>query len=73
MTDADAAQRLVLSALLDAHPRLMGVDELAAKLADIPRVYEALRVLADDGFATQLGDSVGVARAAVRFAVLGPT
>jgi hypothetical protein len=52
MTDADAAQRLVLSALSDAHPRLMGVDELAAKLADIPRVYEALRVLADDGFAT---------------------
>jgi len=73
MTDPDATQRLVLGALLDAHPRLIGRDELTAKLADVPRVREALRVLVDDGLATQLGDRVGVSRAAVRFAVLRPT
>ncbi len=73
MSDPDAAQRLVLSALLDVHPRLMGIDELTASLADVPRVPEALRVLVDDGLATRLGDHVGVSRAAVRFAVLGPT
>jgi hypothetical protein len=71
MTDPDAPQRLVLGALLDAHPRLIGIDELATQLAGVPRVREALRVLVDDGLATQLGDRVGVSRAAVRFAVLG--
>jgi hypothetical protein len=73
MSDPDAPQRLVLSALLDAHPRLIGIDDLDAKLADGPRVREALRVLVDDGLATQLGDRVGVSRAAVRFSVLRPT
>jgi DNA-binding GntR family transcriptional regulator len=72
MTDLDAAQRLVLRALLDAHPRLIGIDELAEQLADVSRVREALSVLVDDGLATRLGDRVGVSRAAVRFAVLGP-
>jgi hypothetical protein len=71
VTDHDASQRLDLGALLDAHPRLIGIDELAGQLTDIPRVREALRVLVDDGLATQLGDRVGVSRAAVRFAVLG--
>jgi hypothetical protein len=71
MTDHDVSQRLVLGALLDAHPRLIGIDELAGQLTEVPRVREALRVLVDDGLATQLGDRVGVSRAAVRFAVLG--
>jgi hypothetical protein len=35
MTDPDAAQRLVLGALLDAHRRLMGIDELAEQLVDV--------------------------------------
>jgi hypothetical protein len=73
MTDPDAAQRLVLRTLLDAHPRLIGVDELTARLAHVPRVREALRVLVDDGLANRLGDRVGVSRAAVRFAVLNPS
>ena len=72
MTDPDAAQRLVLRTLLDAHPRLVGIDELAARLADVPLVREAVAVLVDDGVATRLGDRVGVSRAAVRFAVLRP-
>jgi hypothetical protein len=71
MTPADSAQRIVLGALLDAHPRLLGVEELAARLADVPRVREALKVLVEDGLATRLGDRVGVSRAAVRFAALG--
>jgi hypothetical protein len=71
MTDHDASQRMVLGALLDAHPRLIGVDELNARLPDVPRVREALKVLVDDGLATRLGDRVGVSRAAVRFDVLG--
>jgi hypothetical protein len=72
MADPDYAQRAVLGALLEAHPRLLGMDELAAQLADVPRVREALRVLTDDGLATRLGDRVGVSRAAVRFDALGP-
>jgi hypothetical protein len=72
MTDPDSAQRLVLGALLDAHPRLVGVGDLAAQLAHVPRVHETLRVLVDDGLATRLGDRVGVSRAAVRFDALGP-
>ena len=70
MTDHDSPQRIVLGALLDAHPRLLGMDELAAQLAHVPRMREALRVLVDDGLATRLGDRVGVSRAAVRFEAL---
>jgi hypothetical protein len=66
MTDHDSSQRIVLGALLAAHPRLLGLDELAAQLTHVPRMREALRVLVDDGVATRLGDRVGVSRAAVR-------
>ena len=72
MTDHDASQRIVLGALLEAHPRLVGADELEAQLAEVPRAREALRVLVDDGLATRLGDRVGCSRAAVRFDTLGP-
>jgi hypothetical protein len=72
MTEANLSQRAVLSTLLEAHPRLLGIDEVAAQVADVPRAREALRVLIDDGLATRLGDRVGVSRAAVRFAALAP-
>jgi hypothetical protein len=72
MSDHDIAQRAVLRALLETHPRLVGVDELVAQLGDVPRPREALRVLVDDGLATRLGDRVGVSRAAVRFDALSP-
>ena len=72
MTDHDFAQRAVLAALLQAHPRMLGLDELTAQLKDVPRAREALRVLVGDGLATQLGDRVGVSRAAVRFDALRP-
>jgi hypothetical protein len=49
MTDHDSPQRIVLAALLHAHPRLIGEDDLASQLADVPRVRKALRVLVDDG------------------------
>jgi hypothetical protein len=67
MTDYDFAQRAVLGAILEAHPRLIDVEQLEARLSDVPRVPEALRVLIGDGLATQLGDRVGATRAAVRF------
>jgi hypothetical protein len=70
VTDYDLAQRSVLRALLEAHPRLLNVGELDDRLPDVPRVREALRVLVDDGLATRLGDRVGVSRAAVRFDAL---
>lgn len=70
VTDYDFAQRAVLGALLNAHPRLLDVDELGAQLSDVPRAHEALRVLVADGLATRLGDRVGVSRAAVRFEAL---
>jgi hypothetical protein len=72
MTDPDYAQRSVLGALLEAHPRMLGVDELVARLPEVPRAREALRVLIDDGLVTRLGDRVGLSRAAVRFDALGP-
>jgi hypothetical protein len=72
MTDHDLAQRAVLGALLAAHPRMLGIDELVAELPEIPRVREALRVLVDDGLVTRLGDRVGCSRAAVRFDALAP-
>lgn len=70
MTDHDHAQRAVLGTLLQAHPRMLGLDDLTAELSDVPRVREALRVLVEDGLATQLGGRIGVSRAAVRFDVL---
>ncbi len=73
MTDHNDPQRRVLSALLAAHPCLLDLRELEAKLPDVPRVREALNVLVGDGLATKLGDRVGVSRAAVRFDVLKPT
>jgi hypothetical protein len=72
MTDYDAAQRAILGALLRAHPRMLGIDELVEQLAEVRRAREALRVLVDDGLATRLGDRVGVSRAAVRFDALQP-
>jgi hypothetical protein len=72
MTDPNYTQRVVLVALMEAHPRLLGVDDLTAKLSDVPRVPEALRVLVQDGLATRLGDRVGAARAAIRFREIGP-
>ena len=70
MSDPDTAQRAVLDALFTAHPRMLRLDELAAQLTEVPRAREALRVLVQDGLATQLGELVGVSRAAVRFQVL---
>ena len=72
MTDHHLSQRAVLGTLLKAHPRMLGVDELVVQLGDVLRVREALRVLVDDGLATQLGDRVGVSRGAVRFDALSP-
>ena len=70
MTAYDLAQRAVLGVLLDAHPRLLGLEELDERLPDVPRAQEALRVLVGDGLATRLGDRVGASRAAVRFSAL---
>jgi hypothetical protein len=39
---------------------------------DVPRAREALRMLVDDGLATQLSDRVGVSRAALRYDALSP-
>ena len=66
MTTADRSQRAVLGALLDAHPRLLDMDELDARLGDLPRAHEALAVLGGDGLATRIGDRVGVSRPAIR-------
>jgi len=70
MSDYGTTQRAILGALLAAHPRLLGIEELDARVGDVPRPREALRVLVGDGLATQLGDRVGASRAAVRFDAL---
>ena len=69
MDPADA-QRTLLAELLDAHPRLLEISVLCAPHERLRNVEQALRVLVDDGLATQLGDLVGASRAAVRFEVL---
>jgi hypothetical protein len=66
MSDPHASQRAVLGALLEAHPRLLELDQLAAQLPDVPRLGQVVRILADDGLVTRLGDLVGASRAAVR-------
>jgi hypothetical protein len=70
--DHDAPQRSVPGALLDAHPRLVGVEDLVAQLADVPRVSEVIRVFVADGLGTRLRDLIGASRAAVRFQALAP-
>ena len=69
-SDHDLPQRVVLGALLEAHPRLLETGELAAQLPEVPRVSYVVRVLVDDGLATRIGDLVGASRAAVRFDAL---
>ena len=49
--------------------RMLGIDDLVTHRGGTA-VREALRVLVDDGLATQLGELVGVSRAAVRFQAL---
>ena len=70
MSDHDLPQRVVLGALLEAHPRLLETNKLASELPDVPRVNQVIRVLVDDGLATRMGDLVGASRAAVRFEAL---
>jgi hypothetical protein len=70
MGDPESSQRAVLDALLEAHPRTLGVDEPEAELADIARVTEALDRRGEDGLVNRLGDRVGASRAAVRFEAL---
>ena len=72
MTDYDFAQRSVLRALLAAHPRMLGLEELEEQLADVSRAREALRVLVDDGLATRLRDRVGCSRGAVQLEAIAP-
>jgi hypothetical protein len=55
ITDHNVAQRAVLRVLLEAHPRMLGVEELVSLLDNVPRTREALRVLVDDGLATWAG------------------
>jgi len=71
MNDSDANQRTVLRALLDAHPRLLGLDDLGVAIPDPAAVEFAVTQLASDGLATKLGKRVGATRAAARFDALG--
>jgi hypothetical protein len=71
MTDPNAAQRAVLRTLFAAHPQMLEIDDLTTRLTEIPRAREAVRVLVDDGLARQLGQLVGLSRAAVRAEALG--
>jgi hypothetical protein len=63
--DADAEQRATLGMLLELHPRMLSLDELSGRLADVD-VDRSVAGLQDDGLATRLGDLIGATRAAVR-------
>ena len=58
-------------ALLERHPAMAGLDELAAELHDLD-VRAAAERLSGDGLVNRLGDRVGVSRAAARFNALKP-
>jgi hypothetical protein len=72
MTDSDINQRTILRALLDAHPRMLGLDDLGVAIPDPAAVEYAVTQLASDGLATNLGERVGATRPAVRFRALEP-
>jgi hypothetical protein len=69
---SDAPQRAIVAHLLDRHPAMLGLGELAAALPDVASVEPAAGQLADDGVVVQLGDRVGLTRAAVRALQLAP-
>jgi len=68
--DPDVHDRNVLRALLDAHPRMIELDDLGASLAGVD-VIEVVDRLAGDGLVTRLGGVAGVTTGACRFAALG--
>ena len=70
MNEADANQRTVLHALLEAHPQMLGLDDLGVAIPDPAAVEYAVTQLASDGLASKLGERVGATRPAVRFRAL---
>jgi hypothetical protein len=64
MPDRTADQLAALTMLLDAHPRMVDLTELAE------REREAIRMLTRDGLATTIGDLAGATHAAVRYSTL---
>ena len=72
MNDSEVNQRTVLRTLLDAHPRMLGLDDLGVAIPDPAAVEFAVTQLASDGLATKLGKRVGATRPAVRFRALSP-
>jgi hypothetical protein len=70
MTDADHNQRIVLRALLEAHPRMLDLYDLGVAIPHPDQVEYAVTQLASDGLASVLGKRIGATRAAVRFDAL---
>jgi hypothetical protein len=70
MTDTERNQRVVMRALLDAHPRMLGLDDLGVVIPHPADVEYAVAQLASDGLVVMLGRRVGATRAAVRFEAL---
>ena len=70
MNDPERNQRVILRALLDAHPRLLGLDDLGVVIPHPDEVEYAVAQLAADGLASVLGKRVGATRAAMRFEAL---
>jgi hypothetical protein len=68
MTDdpADAADRVVLGALLQRHPAMAGLEELVAELHDVD-VPAAVERLSGDGLVNRLGE-IGPASVLKQFA-----
>ena len=71
MHDAEINQQTVLRELLEAHPRMLGLDDLGVAIPDPAAVEFAVTQLASDGLAVKLGERVGATRPAVRFRALG--
>ena len=59
-----------LRTLFNAHPRILGLDDLGVAIPDPAAVEFAVTQLASDGLATKLGARVGATRPAVRFRAL---
>jgi hypothetical protein len=67
--DATDDQRAILTVLLEARPRMVGLEELRT-VEGVDYAEEAVHHLREDGVVVRLGDLVGVSRAAVRYGEL---
>ena len=67
MHDQPTVERAVLGLVLEAHPQLLTINDLACEIGQIDTVECAVRGLAETGLLERQGASVRPTRAAIHF------